>query len=313
MEHRIGFGLPPEGPSEPLPGKVFTALPSEYRRPRRSAWSELNAAGRVLDSFLEGPSFDREGNLWVCDIPNGRIFRIDADGGWTLAAEYDGWPNGIKIHADGRLFIADHARGLLSLRPTARSPETLLPGLRNEQFRGLNDLHFAANGDLYFTDQGQTGLHDPSGRLFRLSASGELACLLDCCPSPNGLCLDLEERQLFLAVTRANAVWRVPLMPDGGVSKVGLYLQLSGSLAGPDGLALDVEGGLVVAHPGLTVWRFDARGRKTHHVETPHESFFTNVAFNGTTLYLVDSHRAEIVTVEMPFAGRTLFSRHDQP
>lgn len=41
-------------------------------------------------------------------------------------------------------------------------------------------------------------------------------------------------------------------MLDGGVSKVGVFLNLSGG-GGPDGLAVDVEGGLIVAQPGLGV------------------------------------------------------------
>jgi gluconolactonase len=34
--------------------------------------------------------------------------RITPDGNWTVAAEYGGEPNGLKIHKDGRIFIADH-------------------------------------------------------------------------------------------------------------------------------------------------------------------------------------------------------------
>ena len=41
-----------------------------------------------------------------------------------------------------------------------------------ERFKGVNDLFFAANGDLYFTDQGLTGLHDPTGRVFRVRPNG---------------------------------------------------------------------------------------------------------------------------------------------
>jgi gluconolactonase len=42
------------------------------------------------------------------------------------------------------------------------------------RFRGVNDLFFGAQGDIYFTDQGQTGLHDPSGRLYCLEPTGNL-------------------------------------------------------------------------------------------------------------------------------------------
>ena len=56
-------------------------------------------------------------------------------------------------------------------------------------FKGCNDLFFAQNGDLYFTDQGLTGLHDPTGRLFRVThqnGTGSIACSTTC-QSPNGL------------------------------------------------------------------------------------------------------------------------------
>src|SRR3546814_12662499 len=94
---------------------------------------------------------------------------------------------------------------------------------------------------MYCTDQGLTGLHDPTGRVFRRRADGRLDCLVDTVPSPNGIVLDREEAHLFVAVTRANQVWRIPLPTDGGTFKVGVFVQLSRGLGGPDGPALDAE------------------------------------------------------------------------
>ena len=64
------------GLTKPVPAIEFTRLPDRFRKKRRTAWADANAAGMELDSFLEGPSFDRAGNLYVTDIPFGRIFRI---------------------------------------------------------------------------------------------------------------------------------------------------------------------------------------------------------------------------------------------
>ena len=47
------------------------------------------------------------------------------------------------------------------------SIEPIIETMYSEGFKGLNDLHFTSNGDLYFTDQGQTGIIDPTGRVFR--------------------------------------------------------------------------------------------------------------------------------------------------
>jgi len=117
----------------------------------------------------------------------------------------------------------------------------LLETRGSESFKGVNDLFFAANGDLYFTDQGQTGLHDPTGRVYRYDTAGRLTMLVNTVPSPNGLVLNKAETVLYVGVTRGNAVWRLPLMEDGTASKVGLFIQMSGGHAGPDGMALDEE------------------------------------------------------------------------
>ncbi len=71
--------------------------------------------------------------------------------------EYDGWPNGLKIHKDGRIFVTDYKRGIVLVDPDTGKVTPLLETRGSESFKGVNDLFFAANGDLYFTDQGQTG------------------------------------------------------------------------------------------------------------------------------------------------------------
>jgi len=301
------YAAPPE-----IGTRVFTRLPQHLHfQGEPNEWVRATRPGQRLHSFLEGPSFDRDGNLYCVDVPHGRVFRISPAGEWTVALAYDGEPNGLKIHRDGRIFIADYKRGIMLLDPASGKVTPLLETVRSEGFKGVNDLVFGNNGDLYFTDQGQTGLHDPTGRVYRYTAAGRLELLVSTVPSPNGLVLNRRETQLYVGVTRGNAVWRLPLFGDGGVSKVGLFIQLSGGLAGPDGMALDVEDGLIVAQPGMTVWRFDRVGRPTHHVEPQGECFVTNAAFGGpggTSLFMTDSGRGLILKAEMPVAGKPMFS-----
>lgn len=294
-------------PPATIRAEIFSRMPDELRRPKRTSWGDYNKAGQPVDCFLEGPSFDADGQLVVTDIPHGPIFKVSTSGTWSQVAEYDGWPNGLKFHADGRAFITDYKRGIMTLDMASGKVSPLIETIRSESFKGVNDLHFASNGDLYFTDQGQTGLHDPTGRVYRYTATGQLTCLVNTIPSPNGLVLDLHERVLYVAVTRGNAVWRVPLMIDGGVSKVGLAIQLSGGLGGPDGMALDAEGGLVVAHIGLGVWRFDHLGRPTHFIEPPVGHFVTNIAFKGKQLFMTESETGHILVADMPYVGKPMF------
>src|SRR3954469_14087155 len=102
-------------PPRRLETEVFTRLPDRFRRMQRTAWSNANRHGQPVDCFLEGPSFDRQGRLYVTDIPFGRVFRVSTTGEWEQVAEYDGWPNGLKIHRDGRILITDYKRGLMLL------------------------------------------------------------------------------------------------------------------------------------------------------------------------------------------------------
>ena len=287
----------------------FSALPARFRKKQRTAWSEPNRQGAAVDSFLEGPSFDREGNLWCVDIPFGRIFKVDKKGDWTLITQYDGWPNGLKFHKDGHAYICDYKRGLLKLDTKRGRIEPVLETAFSEGFKGLNDLHFADNGDLYFTDQGQSGIADPSGRVYRLRASGELQRLVANAPSPNGITLNTKNSQVYVAITRSQQIWRLPLMAGGTPSKTGVAIQLSGGHAGPDGIETDDEDGLVVCHLGVGIWRFDNNCLPTHiaHAGKDHR-LMTNIAFKGKTLYITDSANGEILMAEMPVAGKKMFS-----
>src|SRR5262245_50720666 len=97
--------------------EVFAEIPARFRRTDSTAWTEVNRRGLPTGSFLEGPSFDRSGNLYVVDVPFGRVFRVTPTGEFSLVTEYDGEPNGLKIHKDGRIFLADYKNGLMVLDP----------------------------------------------------------------------------------------------------------------------------------------------------------------------------------------------------
>jgi gluconolactonase len=306
----------PFKPLEMIETEVFMSMPAKFRKKARSSWGDPNRQGAEIECFLEGPSFDREGNLWFVDIPFGRIFRISENANgvkdWELVTQYDGWPNGTKFHKDGRLFIADYKEGLLALDTKTGKLEQVLRTAHSEGFKGLNDLHFASNGDLYFTDQGQTGIADPTGRVFRLAADGRLDRLCSNVPSPNGITLATTERHVYVGVTRSQQIWRLPIMLDGTISKTGVAVQLSGGVGGPDGIEMDAENGLLVCQLGVGIWRFEANMLPTHLIHSPdhRHHHLANVAFGGgdlKTLYITESMSGDILRVKVPFPGKKLF------
>jgi len=290
--------------------QIFATLPEELRI--RNKTNELSKfVGGEFDSFLEGPSFDRRGNLYCVDLVFGRIFRVDAEGAFQFIVQYDGEPNGLKIHRDGRLFIADRRHGIIVIDPTTKRIQNIVERYDLEPFKGPNDLVFSPAGDLYFTDQGMSDLVNATGRVFRLRADGRLDLLLDRLPSPYGIALDPSGRVLYVALTRANRIIKVPVLPDGRLSRVLNFIQLSGG-GGPDGIAVDSEGGLAVAHPLLgAVWLFDAKGQPTLRVNLCTGVLGTNVAYggpDGRRLYITEAETGTIQVADVPISGSVMFS-----
>ncbi len=303
-------------PPQDIQTEIFARLPDSLHKNARSAWADASMGGVKMNGFLEGPSFDRNGNLYIVDIPFGRIFRLDAAGGdWDVVADYGGEPNGLKIHRDGTIYIADYRNGIMQLDPATGAVSEFCVRNKMEGFKGCNDLVFAADGTMYFTDQGLTGMHDPTGRVYRRHLDGRLECMIDTIPSPNGLVPNLDEDLLYIAVTRANAVWRMPLPKEGGTFKVGVFIRLSGGLGGPDGMALDSEGNLAVCHAGMgSVWLFSALGEPLYRIRSCEGLHTTNCAYGGPDnrfLYITESASNTILRAEMPWPGKPMFSHMD--
>jgi gluconolactonase len=265
-----------------------------------------------LHSFLEGPAFDRAGNLYCVDLAHGRVFRIAPDRTWTVFGEYDGIPNGLKIHKDGRIFVADHRNGILAFDPQTGARTLIRDRSNNGRFKGLNDLTFSSTGDLFVTDQGKSGYDDLTGTVYRLRHSGEMDLIFGGMAGPNGLVLNKAETILHVSVTRANRVMSCPIRKDRpGAPRTRLFLQLSGSPTGPDGMAVDEDDNLVVVHAGFgTVWVFSALGEPLYRIKSCAGMRTTNVTYGDPdrrSLFITEAEHGVILKARLPVAGKTMF------
>ena len=126
------FNAPPV-----IEARPFTRVPKELElADRPSAWAERMARG-PLGSFLEGPSFDRDGNLWLVDIAHGRIFRVG--------------PDGLAMDVEGNLSVVQHGAGKTWLFTAMGEPIACIvaptdPGVTNLAHAG------PGNRTLYITE-----------------------------------------------------------------------------------------------------------------------------------------------------------------
>lgn len=287
-----------------IEAEPFAQLPRHfYHHGEPNAWVRATRPGQRLHSFLEGPWFDAAGDLWLADVPYGRVFRVDPRGGFHLAHTYDGEPHGLTGDGAGGLLIADYRRGLLRLDIASDQLETVCARSNTEPFRGLGDVARAPNGDIWLTDPGRSSLSDPTGRLFRLRPGASQPDLILCnIPYPNSIAFSPDGSLAYLSVTRANAVWRLLAdAPDPGWPMVGTWLQLSGGL-GPDGLAVDSRGRLALAQAQAgRAWIFNALGDPLARIRTPHGAWTTAVRFSPdeTSLFIVEAQTATVYRADL--------------
>ena len=98
------------GPPPTIQAKLYVRIPDDQRCiGQETEWRGGFARG-FQDIFLEGPVADDQGNLYIVDIPFGRILKIgpEPDKQVTVAAKWDGEPNGLAATPDGNLLIADY-------------------------------------------------------------------------------------------------------------------------------------------------------------------------------------------------------------
>ncbi|RSH80869.1 hypothetical protein EHS25_007038 [Saitozyma podzolica] len=294
-----------------ITAEALTTVPQSLWSDKKTDW--MTGAGKRPPIFLEGPTTDTEGNLFVVDVPYGRILKHSLrSGSWAVLAEWDGEPNGLAVRSDGMLLVADYKEGLLLCDPNTGTISPFLTRRNLERFKGTNDLVVSSKGEIYFTDQGQTGMTDPTGHVYRLNPDGKLDTLVTNGPSPNGIVLTPDEKVLYVAMTRENSVWRLPLHADGTTTKVAKFFSGFG-IVGHDGLTVDQRGNLFICHPSLVcIFVVTPHGVPLARVVPPegHGTSITNCIFGSTDadrkrLYFTDSTVGRICYVDWDVEGGT--------
>lgn len=287
-----------------LIAQLFTTLPDAlHHKGEPSAWAKMTRPGQDMHSFLEGIFFDAARNLWLSDVPYGRVFRVSPDGDWEIMHQFEGEPHSMRIAPDGRHIAVDFGQGLIELTGYD-SFSSLSTGIADQPFMGLSDMCYGPDGTLWFTDSGRTSLSDPRGRVYSLSPAGKLRLVLDCVPYSNGICLSPDGAWVYVAATRSNQIWRFSSrLPDSGSPMVGTFLQLNGGL-GPDGVGTNSAGWLAVAQAQAgRAYVFDALGDLLAEILLPQGLWTTSVTFhpdNPTQLYITDAQFGAVFICNIP-------------
>jgi gluconolactonase len=263
-------------------------------------------------AFTEGPTVDREGNVYFTDIINERIMKLSTDGVLSIYREKSNVANGLLIDPQGRLIAcegAEFARPGVTLKGKPRVTRTelktgkievLADNYEGMPLRGANDVTIDGKGRLYFTD--------PAGAaVYRIDASGRLARILSApdVQRPNGIQVSPDDKKLYLVEANqaqggARMIRSYDLQPDGTIRKMQVHYNFSPGRSA-DGMSIDTQGNLY-ASAGLNqlrgtsetldtkagVYVISPEGKLVKFIPIP-EDLITNNAFGGPdmkTLYV---------------------------
>lgn len=212
-------------------------------------WFKVSDEGWIL----EGPAFDRDGNLLFCDVSNRRVLRLTPGKELSTVVTLDGFaPGGLAVHKDGRVFIAamnlPAGSGIVAaVKPDGTGMEIIVP---EEAGYVPNDLVFDARGGFYFTDfQGIST--DPKGGVYYVSPDFKTIT-----PVPprlamaNGIALGPEGDKLWITEFSRNLLHRVELSDATTITPIGTAIAYHFTGPAPDSMRADGDGNLYVAMYG---------------------------------------------------------------
>lgn len=281
-----------------VPLLAALAMPFAVTRAQTNDPSAVIAPGAKVEklagdfTFTEGPTADKEGNVFFTDQPNNRIMKWSVDGKLSTFMQPAGRANGMFFDAKGNLIAcADEKMELWSITPDGKHT-VLAHEYEGKPLNSSNDVWVRPDQGLYFTDpfyKREWWTHDKptqgTEQVYFLSADRKsLKRVTTDLVQPNGIIGTPDGKKLFVADIRARKTYRYDIQPDGSLANKQLHCEL-----GSDGMTLDTEGNLYLTGKGVIV--FDKTGKKIAHIDVP-EPWSANVSFGGKdhqTLFITAS------------------------
>lgn len=273
---------------------------------------------KVADGIIwaEGPLWDPHAQaLLFSDIPRNAIFRWTPAAGVHLHLAGSGYSgstpfagrepgsNGLTFDPEGRLVFCQHGDRRIVRREHDGRMTVLADRYAGKRLNSPNDLVYAPNGDLYFTDPPfglPRAFEDPEKELpfqgvYRLTPDGTLATVITDLPAPNGLAFSPDGRTLYVSNAQSRRpVWMAyDVHADGSVGPGREFAEARAWVAdgegNPDGVKVDDTGHVFAAGPG-GIHVFAPDGTRLGRIDTGVPTGNLTWAENGRVLYVAANH-----------------------
>ncbi|WP_247233518.1 SMP-30/gluconolactonase/LRE family protein [Telluribacter sp. SYSU D00476] len=233
-------------------------------------------------AFTEGPSSDKQGNVYFTDQPNNRIHKWSTDGQLSTYMEPAGRANGLFIDSKGNLWACADANTELWKIDKNKNIVVALKDYTGQKFNGPNDLWVARNGNIYFTDpfyarpwwEHKTPPQDVQAVYYLSKDRKTLNRVAADLKQPNGIIGTPDGKMLYIADIGASKTYSYQIEKDGSLSNKKLFCEM-----GSDGMTIDNRGNVYLTNrAGVTV--FSPQGEKLLNIPVD-EGWTANVCFGG--------------------------------
>jgi gluconolactonase len=237
--------------------------------------------------YCEGIVFDRAGSGYVSDTQHDTIYRVSPDG------KVDKWavvkaPNGHRVLADGSHLVAA-AQAVVHLSANGKLLNRAASTSDGDPLVEPNDIALDPNGGFYFTDPHGSTAARPVGSVHYTDPGETTHTIATGLAYPNGIVLRPDGRTLLVGESEHNRILSYAVIAPGRLGERRVFATLP-SKAGdqianaPDGMALDEDGNLFVAHYGMrTVQVLSPEGRLLRSYPAGNLTA-SNVAFGGAAM-----------------------------
>lgn len=263
-----------------------------------------------LDGFVygEGPRWHSD-RLWFTDGLAGRVYSVDEAGDLAVAAEVER-ASGLGWLPDGTLLVS--ALFAPKIYHVDAEGNVIATYDVSNLAWSTNDLFVTPHGhayvDLY---QGSPTPGGTKGAIGLIEPWGEVRVVATGLATPNGLALLPDASTLVVSETKGSRILAFPTEADGTLRSPAVFADL-GEHRHPDGLCVDVEGGVWVGcYDTGEFLRVVTGGTITHRV-TIDRGWSVAPALggpDGRTLYMVVDETTHEGLVGGESAGRILQAR----
>jgi len=225
--------------------------------------------------FPEAPRVDAAGTLYFSDIIGGGVHRRTADGSVDTVIPKRRGVGGLVLHAEGGLVVS--GRDVVHVRDGVSRPLLMVDGAL-----GFNDLTTDAQGRVYVGSmRSMADVLDGRvpGELWRIDAAGQDRALYRDVDFPNGVGFSPDGRTLYHSNYSGGHVLAHTIAADGRATDRRIFATMPRGR--PDGLAVDEDGGVLVAlGDARGVARFRSDGTLDRVVPVP-GAFVASLCFGG--------------------------------